>query len=373
MDHIVHLPPSNGFTAILVVVCRLTKQAHFIPARDDDDARTLAQQFLNHIFRLHGLPSDIVSDRGATFRSRWWKEFLSMLDIKPNLSTAFHPESDGQTERVNQIVQQHLRIYCDYLQDDWAKLLPLAEVSYNSTYHSAIGMTPFFANFGYHPRMSVTLRDSPVPDSEDRIRRIRDAHDFAKESMAKAQTRYSYYANRKRLASPEFAEGQRVWLLRRNIHTTRPSSKLDAKRLGPFRIERVIGKSAVELVLPASMRIHPVFHVSLIEKFHPNKLPSRQVDPPPDPIVDEEGEERWLVEYILDSEIRGAGRNRQLHYFVHWEGFDISERSWIPATELEPTLPKVINFHLRHPHKPGLERIEQHNNQQHNRTRGTRA
>jgi hypothetical protein len=147
LDHIVELPVSNGFDAILVVVCRLTKMAHFIPCMSTDTANDFARLFEKNIHRLHGLPKDIVSDRGTLFTSAFWRDVCRQLDIKQNLSTAFHPQSDGQTERVNAIAEQYLRIYSDYLQTNWAMMLSLAEFAYNNTVSSATNMTPFLSWF----------------------------------------------------------------------------------------------------------------------------------------------------------------------------------------------------------------------------------
>ena len=278
-----------------------------------------------------------------------------MLDIKPNLSTAFHPESDGQTERINQVLETHLRIFCDYLQDDWSQLLPIAEFSYNCTYHSTIGTTPFYANKAYHPRLSVTLKDCSVPDAETRLRRIEEIQDFCKNNIRKAAEQHAFYANRKRTPAPAFEPGERVWLLRRFIHTDRPSSKLDAKKLGPFLIESRVGQSAYRLTLPETMQIHNVFHVSLLEKYHSNHHPAREIREPPPPVIKDDGSEAYIVESILDSKYRG--RNRRLEYFVHWQGYPVSDRSWIYASDLRPDDDLVIDFHTKHPTKPGYSRL----------------
>jgi hypothetical protein len=353
MDHITDLPKSGGYNAILAVVDRLTKEAHFIPARKSDSAQVLAQQFLENIFRLHGLPSDIVSDRGPTFTSKWWKAFLSNLKVQPNLSTAFHPQSDGQTERVNQSIEQHLRIFCDHLQDNWQALLPLAEHAYNSTFHSSIGITPFYANRGYHPRLSITLQETTVPSATEQLRHLQAVHQQAQANIQRAQEQQVYWANKKRQDAPDFKIGDQVWLLRTNITTTQPSSKLDAKRLGPFPIEAKIGDRAYRLTLPPTMHIHPVFHVSLLERHKPNTLPSRRINPPPPPVVNSDGTESYVVEKILDSRRYGQGRRKYLEYFVHWEGYPISDRSWIPASELDPSSSLVKSYHRRYPHRPG--------------------
>jgi transposase InsO family protein len=353
MDHITDLPRSSGFNCILVVADRLTKQAHFICAKKTDDARTLARQYLDNIFRLHGLPTDIVSDRGTTFTSAWWTAFLSMLKVKPNLSTAFHPQTDGQTERIHQTLELHLRTFCDYMQDNWSELLPIAEFAYNSCHHSSIGMSPFFANYGYHPRLSITAHDSPSPDAQHRVEQLYATHEFAKDSIQKAQKQQAYWANKKRLTAPAFEVGQKVWLLRRNIKTMRPSDKLDAKKLGPFTIEAKVGSAAYKLALPGTMQVHPTFHVSLLEKYIPNTHPARQIEPPAPPVVAPNGQLAYEVEQILDSRMHHG----RLDYFVHWKGYPVEERTWMWATDLPDEAEQVIDFHTRYPQKPGYRRL----------------
>src|SRR5690606_4084097 len=133
VDLITGLPVSDGYDAITVVVDRLSKMAHYIPCTTELDAETFAKLFVQNIFRLHGLPTKIVSDRGSLFTSKFWKWVAAKLGIKRNLSTAYHPQTDGQTERVNAIFEQYLRCYCNYNQDNWVGLLPVAEFAYNNT------------------------------------------------------------------------------------------------------------------------------------------------------------------------------------------------------------------------------------------------
>ncbi|SGY22615.1 BQ5605_C019g08829 [Microbotryum silenes-dioicae] len=353
MDHIVDLPPSSGFDSVLVVVDRLTKEAHFIPAQKSDTSETLASQFKTHIFRLHGLPGDIVSNHGTTFTSSWWTKFLKMLDIRPNLSTAFHPESDGQTERTNQILDHYLRHFCYYHQDNWHDLLPLAEFSYNNSFHSSIGMTPFFASRGYHPRLEVTLQETPVPDVRQHLAGLRNAQQLAQNQIRRSQESHARYANLRRAPTPPFVLGQKVMLNRRNIRTTRPSSKLDSNKLGHFVIKRIINSVAYELDLPSTMRIHPVFHVSLLEPYRLNTLPSRQqpVPPPPDLI---DGQEAFVVERILDSRVRHGS----LQYFVDWTGYGPQDREWVDASDFDDDDALVLDFHRSKPRKPGADRIQ---------------
>ena len=362
MDHITDLPRSEGYDAILVVVDRLTKQSVFIRANKTDDSPTLARQFQDNVFRLHGLPADIVSDRGSTFVSNWWKSFTAMLQVKPNLSTAFHPESDGQTERINQSLELHLRTFCDHLQRNWSEFLGLAEFAYNSTHHSSIGMTPFFANCGYHPRLSITVQEKSVPAAATHLNKVREIHAAAQDHIRHAQAQQIFWANKRRMEAPDFQIDEMVWLVRKNILTNRPSAKLDAKKLGPFKIVKKIGTSAFRLELPGTMQIHNVFHVSLLEKYIPNRHPQRSIDAPPDPIVTN-GTDRYVVEEILDSRLNHG----KLDYWVHWQGYPTEARTWMWASDLTDDNPLVVNFHTKFPDRPGRNRIPG------NRVRSARA
>lgn len=162
MDFISPLPVINGFNTIMVVVDRLSKGAVFIPVPSIPSAETTAKLFLNHVYANHGCPSEIVSDQGVQFTSKFWKAFSEAMGFKLCLLTAYHPQTDKQTERVNRILKQYLRAYVNHQQDNWAELLSLAQFSYNSSYHSSIKMSPYMAGRGYQPQMMPThLKEGP--------------------------------------------------------------------------------------------------------------------------------------------------------------------------------------------------------------------
>jgi len=300
MDFIEGLPPSEDFDTILVVVCRLSKMALFIPTHKEANAEDIAMLFLSHVFSKHGTPSDIVSDRGKHFVSRFWKSLMSLLDVKSNLSTAYHPETDGQTERVNQILEQYLRTYINYQQDDWVSLLPLAEFAYNNTPHTATHVTPFFANKGYHPKLQVSVESVPSIPAHERATDLKDLHEYLRKQILITQKQYAEATSERRLPIPTFEVGDKVWLDMRNIRTSRPSKKLDHRRAGPFPIIEKISTHAYRLGLPLAYKdIHNVFHVSLLEPHADSKIPHRIVEPPPPvTIVDEQ---EYEVSRILDS------------------------------------------------------------------------
>jgi len=222
VDFITQLPPSKGFSAICVFVDRFTKMAHFAPTTDNVDAEGTVALFLKHVFSLHGLPDDVVSDRGVTFTAKFTQEILKALKIQQNLSTAYRPQTDGQTERTNAILEQYLRCYVDYQQSDWSTLLPLAEFAYNNTSQSSTQVTPFFANMGYHPRFSVTVpRVTKTNQSAaERIQELKDLHADLKFNIQIALERQALYYDTKTMAQPNFQVGDQVWLNSRNIHTT---------------------------------------------------------------------------------------------------------------------------------------------------------
>ena len=208
-------------------------------------------------------------------------------------------------------------------------------------------MSPFFANKGYHPRLSVTASSTTVPNAQERLEKIKEVHSMAQRNISKIHEQYSRYANRHRTSPPNFEVRSKVWLLRRHIKTTRPSSKLDAKKLGPFEITEKIGSHAFRLALPPSMKIHNVFHVSLLEKFHPNQLQLRQTPEPPPPII----EEYYEIEKILDTRIHRS----KLQYLVRWKGYDPIEDQWISTKDVDPAHPQVRAFYSAHPSKPGAK------------------
>ena len=348
MDFITDLPPVNGLDAVLVIVDRFSKMAHFVPCSKAISGKETADLLLKSVVRLHGIPEDITSDRGPQFISHFWKRFLQIFGTSLNLSTAYHPQTDGQTERVNQILEQYLRCTISYQQDDWVDFLPLAEFAYNNATHTSTQVSPFFANYGFHPRFSISIPANSVnPSAESRARTLQEVHRDLSLELRISNDRYKAQANRLRSATPAFAVGDMVWLLRRHIATTRPCSKLDYKKLGPFRIIQRVNPVAFRLELPQHFGLHDVFHASLLEIYHPSGIPGRHSSPPL-PVELSTGEE-YEVDQILDSRMR----RRQLQYLVLWKGYPISEATWEPVTHLQHAPEALRDFHQRYPLKPG--------------------
>jgi hypothetical protein len=178
MDFITGLPLVERCNALWVIVDRLTKMAHFVACADTMGPSDLADGFISHMVRAHGLPSSIISDRGSLFMSTFWKRIMEAMGTIQNLSTAFHPETDGQMERTNTILEQYLRAYCNYQQDNWKQLLLIAEFCYNNIQSETMRVTPFFANCGYHPRFKSNLgaMDGMTTEISDYISTLTNLH-----------------------------------------------------------------------------------------------------------------------------------------------------------------------------------------------------
>ena len=191
MDFITDLPLLQGSDAVLIVIDRLTKMAHFIACTKDMDAPQFQETFMSEIFRLHGLSRDIITDRGSIFTSDLWKETTKKLGIKTRLSTAFHPQTDGQTERMNSTLEQYLGAYVNYQQDDWNELLPMAEFTYNNGFQESTNHTPFFAIYGTKPEYQAIghLIQGKMTSPED----MSELHDTLQAEMTEAQIRHKEY------------------------------------------------------------------------------------------------------------------------------------------------------------------------------------
>ena len=250
---------------------------------------------------------------------------------------------------MNQILEQYLRCSLSYQQDDWIDLLPLEEFTYNNTLHGSTRVTPFFANYGFHHRLGTSIPGNTVnPSAEARAHTLVDIPQNLSLELILAGDRYKAQADRHFSATPAFAVGDQVWLLRHHVDTTRPCGKLDYKKLGPFRIIERINLVTFRLELPPHFRIHNVFHASLLEPHHPSTILGRH-SPPPTPIELSTGEE-YEVDKILDS----RWHRRQLQYLVLWKGYPISEATWEPSQHLENASDVVHAFHHQNLQKPGM-------------------
>ncbi|MBW0504933.1 hypothetical protein O181_044648 [Austropuccinia psidii MF-1] len=301
MDFITQFPFSNNFDQILIVLDRFSKMAIFIPAYGAITSLDLAQIFINHVFSKHGLPASIVSNRESLFVSSFWTQLHKKLKISRALSTAFHPETDGWTERVNQILEQYLRMSVSQHQDDWHTWLPLAEFAYNNAGHSSTKESPCFIIYGKNTRFdSIHIsQESPAGKLSTKLQSV---WKVVKEELESTIRRFKKYADRNWTIPPDFQTWDKVWLASKNINTTRPTKKLSERCLGPFEVFKRVGSHAYHLKLPVKLEsVQPVFHVSLLEPVKKSSIPNWNKLPPP-PILVEEKEE-WEVGQVLDSKL----------------------------------------------------------------------
>ena len=345
-DFIVHLPHTKkGHDAIWVVVDRLTKRARFIPTTTELSAPGLAQLFFDHVVRQYGLPAEVISDRDPRFTSLFWRSLMSIMGVRLGMSTAFHPQTDGQTERTNRTLEEMLRHYTNFHQDDWDDHLATAELAYNTAEQSSTGQTPFFTDTGRHPRLphEVTPPDATsVSAVTDLVKHMHDTVTQARSALQKAQESQALYANRKR-EDCEFEVGDQVLPRATNFllpaQRLQPARKLQPRFLGPYTITAKFSPVTYRIQLPATVRFHNVFHISQLERYHPNQdnlFPGR-IEPPPPPILiaDDEGpHQEWEVERILDMRQRKHGRGQRREYLVKWKGYPDHDLSWEPATYL---------------------------------------
>ena len=271
MDFIVGLPNCKGKTVIMVVVDRLSKFAHFIALSHPYSAASVAQLFVENVFKLHGMPSNIVNDRDSVFLSQFWQEFFKLHGSKLSMSSGYHPQSDGQTEVMNSCLETYLRCFVGYQPKKWVNWLPWAEWSYNTSYHTSAKLTPFEIVYGIPPSLVITYeRGTAKLDVVEQALLERDQMlALLKSNLVWAQTRMKNQADKHR-TEREFTVGD--WVFLRLIPYQLQSlnshafHKLHPKFYGPFEVVERIGKVAYKLKLPEGTKIHHVFHVSCLKK-----------------------------------------------------------------------------------------------------------
>ncbi|PRP74586.1 retrotransposable element protein [Planoprotostelium fungivorum] len=341
IDFMVELPECQGFNAIMVVVDRFTKMSHFIPCKNTITSEETATLYIDRVFRHHGIPEHIISDRGPQFSSGFWKSFWNAIGTEPLLSTAYHPETDGQTERVNSVLNQYLRIFCSYMQDDWVPLLATAEFSYNNSIHTATGTTPFFANQGLHPNAGSGSR-SISDDPNILAVKLREYSDFLHSNLERARQDMKRFADRHRSAEPDYKPGDKVLLSTKNFTTSRPKPKWADKWMGPYTIIKAAhSSSSYVLDLPPQIKVFPVFHSSLLIPYVENTMEGQKRKPPPPVVIGSEVE--YEVETILDARTCYC----QKQYLVRWKGYGPEHDLWIPADNLENSPDQLQAFNQK--------------------------
>ena len=283
-----------------------------------------AKAFYIHIWKNHGLLSSIIFDRGRTFGSYFWDQLITRLGIKADFSTAYHPETNGQTEILNSILEQYLKAYVNFLQNGWAFWLPSAEFVINNHVSETAQWSPFLINSKQHFKMG--LKPDPFVSKPMDFQKKKDGvlinefvekmttiNEVFKKQIAFVQTSYENFANKHKQNVPNYTVNEKVWFDTRNMQTKRPSKKLSDKFDGPFPITKIISPHAYKLELPRDWIIHPVFHTNFLRPGSTDPLPG-QLAPPPVPIIDENGQDTWEVTRIFNSRIF----RHRLQFLVNW-------------------------------------------------------
>jgi hypothetical protein len=345
----------QGYNNVFVVVDRLGKRAFSLPCKKEVSAVIAAKLYYEHIWRIYGTPETATSDRGPQFISAFTNELCKLTGVKQKLSTAYHPQTDGNTEILNQYLDQRLRPFINHFQDDWADLLPAMDFAQATMTHESTGLSPFELEFGYKPRRHFDWKERTTASSTPReqltreqaqqfARRAHDAVAWARANLFRAQQRQQQQANKKR-REPDFTVGNYVYVTRKGWTTDRPSEKLDRQLAGSYKIIGMKGHSYV-LELPENMKMSNVFHADRLRKDPRNPLPGQE-QPPEDP-MEVNGFPEWEVDKILASRIY----RDKLQYMADWVGYDPDDQFY-DASSFINSPHKVQEYHKAYPDEPG--------------------
>ena len=342
MDFITGLPHSNAFTIIMVVVDRLSKFAHFLPLKADYNSKKVAELFIANIVKLHGIPRSIVSDRDKVFISQFWQQLFKQQGTTLAMSSAYHPQTDGQSEVLNKTLEMYLRCFCFSNPKKWLQILPWAEYWYNTSFHHSIGMTPFRALYGRDPPTLIKyeISNQDPPSVQEMLMQRDLIIEELKKNMLKAQQYMKEQADKKRRPM-ELQVGDAVLVklqpYRQNSVALRKNQKLGLRYFGPFKVVNKISAVAYKLQLPEHAQIHPVFHISLLKKFKgdsskpylPMPLTTADVGPIIPPQV------------ILATRTIKQGEMLIPQVLVQWQGTDSTEATWEDWQELLKDFPTL--------------------------------
>ena len=323
VDFITKLLVVAGKDTVLVVCDRLSKMTHFVATTEGMLAEELARLFQDNVWKLHGLLESMVSDRGPQFAAELTKELNRMLGIQTKLSTAFHPQTDGQTERMNQELEQYLQFFVEHRQKDWPEWLAAAEFAINNKVHMATKVSPFMANYGKEMRMGGDIRKKgKVESAMEFVERMKKVHEEAEAALRRTQEKMKKYADKGRKETEVWKKGDKVLLSTKDlVFKERPNKKLMERYVVPYAIEEVVSSNAVKLRLPSSIRIHPVVNVSWIVKYREQVKGQKMEEGKP---VEVEGVEEWEVEKILNKK-----KIKEIEkYLIRWKGFTVEGDTW---------------------------------------------
>ena len=345
MDFVTGLPASEGFDSIMVVCDRLSKRVRFIANKTTDTVKEVVQLFVDRIATQFGFPNNIVSDRDSKFTSKFWDEFVKLCHIDLRMSSAMRPQTDGQTERVNRILEEMLRTFTRFNENNWTKLLPMLEFAVNSSYQSTIKKTPFKVDLGRVPHNPLVYTEfgKLLPknkETEDFVAQLNYILETTRDLIRQAQDNQKKYHD-KYARVVNFREGGRV-LVNSNHLTVEAyrdyARKLQPKWVGPFIVKKKVSAVSYELELGTKIRAHPVFHVSSLKEYFelPDGDPRRE-DAPIE-IVD------GVVENEIESILRSRKKRNRTEYLVKWKGFEHDDNEWLPESELKNSAEILKDF-----------------------------
>jgi Reverse transcriptase (RNA-dependent DNA polymerase)/RNase H-like domain found in reverse transcriptase/Integrase zinc binding domain/Chromo (CHRromatin Organisation MOdifier) domain/gag-polyprotein putative aspartyl protease len=349
MDFVTCLPKSpQKNDAIFVIVDRLTKYARFIPCKTTLSSEQCAKLFHSRwVADVCGIPDDIVSDRDGRFFGSFWQELMQHLGTKLKMSSAYHPQTDGQTERMNRTMEEMLRAYVNPQMDNWEEFLPLVQHAYNDSVQASTSYTPYMAAYGHEPKDPLTpSAHSRNPSVIEFQEEIKTTIAELKVNLAAAQHRQATYADQNRVEKV-LAVGDEVMLSTQHLNLKRPkdrkltSKKLMPKYVGPYTVLECVGKTSYLLKLPEGWKVHPVVHVSLLQLIPKG---ARYKDRPL-ALEMEDGSLEWEVRAILDVKINKSGLPYK--YLVAWTGFGPEEHRWEPASALSKCTEALDEFWQR--------------------------
>ncbi|EGG22119.1 hypothetical protein DFA_04237 [Cavenderia fasciculata] len=335
------LPTSkNGMDNLLVVVDRLSKMVHLMACTKEIDAVGTAKLLFNNVFRLHGLPSSIVSDRDPRFTSDLWSELMTAIGTKLKMSTPNRPQGDGQTEIYNKTIRKIMEKFQETHKENWDEHLTAVEFALNSFKQSSTKLSPFEINYGFEPTTPSNIFNIHAIKDMDIKQMIDYFQKVARDNILSSQVEQARNYNKNRKEST-LKEGDEILLNRNKISDALLKQVVDSKKLiqdkiGPFKIVKKIGENTFEVDLPSTSRTHRVFNADYMELYIKNdndQFPDRtiQLDRPQAVLVD--GEEEFVVEKILAKKL--VGRNKKVQYFVLWKGYPIDEGSWVDHEQVE--------------------------------------
>jgi len=388
VDMITDLPKSYcGFDSILVFVDKLTKMVHLVPTNKTMDSKEFCKLFAENVIRLHGQPDTLISDRGSTFHSKYAQVWMKTMGVYQAFSSAYHPETDGQTERANQVIENVLRSFADTKQKTWDTFLPMTEFAMNNAPNEATKQTPFMLNYGINPQhpeisklvnsrdtitprnkrlrelavtsMQVTFREeADVPSASEFADQMKEAIKHVQLMLEAARHRMIQFADRTRTTHKSFEVGEYVMLNAKNLKLlTGGCNKLLPRFVGPFKIIEKINAVAFKLQLPKTMRVHNVFHSSLLKVYNRREGVHPDDDEPKALIIDDK--EEYEVEVLVGKRDKtistkktneGKIRKTRVEYLVQWKGYGPHHNQWIPEDELNRHCSKLVSeYNERHP------------------------